>query len=515
MACFLAFLCLFSFVGLSSAKDEAVVFVVDPTWDCVESYVANVPLLQEYKIIRVYTMPKKSNYCNSDHAKIYLNIAYSSTTPNSTLATAEICPKLRNAGVSIAAVIPTFDPAVYLADQLADCLGVRGNPVAGPLAKARRNKWVMSNAIKKAGLRSVKEKLVSTWSEAKDYLESLDPPLSNDNPVIYKILQGSSSEGVKKIYNLKQAEEVFKSEVGTNSWFGDKIAELLIQEYVVGKEYVIDAVSRNGVHKVVMVWYEDLRPGNGISFLYYGFKTMDPNHWKTKAIIEYANAVLDATGLQNGASDMEVKWIEEEGTPCLLDLNARWTALMWHDGLALENALTGNNQITATINAYLDEDAFNNMPPVPSIKQHGAIMFVNAFHAGILKGIPGLEDVKKMPSYFGNYKNPTRGVVGGPIVRNTVGPTPVMVLLADSEEAVLDADYNRIIHLDALDGFYDIVPSAGYTSFAANGLARDGLPHIQLLALAALAMLAAAAARALATMSRQNVRDDTVYLSIE
>merc|ERR1712187_846169 len=126
-----------------------------------------------------------------------------------------------------------------------------------------------------------------------------------------------------------------------------------------GKEYVIDSASRVGVHKAVMVYYEDLRPGNGIFNLYYGFKTMDPKEQKTKAIIEYANKVLDATGLQNGASDMEVFWLEDEGTPCVTDLNARWTALMWNNGLDMENTITGNNQIKATVNALLDGDAFN------------------------------------------------------------------------------------------------------------------------------------------------------------
>ena len=62
--------------------------------------------------------------------------------------------------------------------------------------------------------------------------------------------------------------------------------------------------------------------------------------------------MLDATGVRTGASDMEVMWLEEEGGPCLVDLNARWTALMWTDGLALEKAIAGNDQITATVNAY-------------------------------------------------------------------------------------------------------------------------------------------------------------------
>jgi hypothetical protein len=455
----------------------------------------------------------KTSWCNSDYADIYQNITYNSWTPNSALAAEEICPKLLSMGVPIAAIIPTFDPAVALTDRLAACVGVRGNPFDGPLAKARNDKLVMSEAVRKAGLRTVKEKVFTTWHEAKEYLESLNPPLSHANPVIFKILQGSSSEGVTKVYSLKQAEEIFSREVGSTSMFGKKIGKILIQEFLKGKEYVIDSASRDGVHKVVMVWYEDLRPGNGIFNLYFGFKVMDPKDQKTKAIIDYANKVLDATGLRNGAADMEVKWLEEEGGPCLVDLNARWTALMWHDGLALEKAIVGNDQITATVNAYLDADAFNEMLPVPSVKQHGAIIFTNVFHTGMLKGIPGLAVAKDLPSYFGSYNE--RALVGKPIEKYTKGNPPITLLLADREKAVMDADYDRIIGLEYADAFFDIAPSTRYASLAALHEGGSGLTGHQPLAIVALAMLAVAAVSVVAATSQRNVRDGTEYLTIE
>jgi len=495
-------------VDLLFAKEEAVVFVVDPSWDCVASYVAHVPLLQEYKIVKVMTRLGTPPRCNSDQAEIYQNITYNSWTPNDSLAFEEICPKLRSLGVPVAAVIPTFDPAVYLADHLAACVGVRGNPFDGPLAKARRDKWAMSEAVRRAGLRSVKEKLVTTWNEAKEYLESLSPPLSDANPVIFKILQGSSSEGVNKVYSLKQAEQIFSSDVGSTSNYGDKIGKVLIQEFLKGKEYVIDSVSRDGVHKVVVVWNEDLRPGNGIFNLYYGFKFMDPEDQKIAAIIDYATKVLDATGLRNGASDMEVIWLEEEGTPCVLDLNARWTALMWHDGLALEKAITGNNQITATVDAYLDGDAFDKMPPVPSIKQHGAIVFTFAHHTGFLNNIPGLSVAKRMPSYFGSYND---GLFVGSLIEKLATSHPCLqILLAHKEKAVVDGDYDRLISLEYSDAFFDIRPSRGYTSLSSLNPVDGSLPVILLLV-----MLTVAALLSLAAMSRRSVRDGTEYLTIE
>jgi len=512
MALVLRLLCLFSVVALLHASDQAVVFVVDPTWDCTESYVAHTPLLQDYKIIKVMTNPSNSTFCNSDHADIYQTIVYQSFTPNDSLAAQEICPKLKSMGVPIAAVIATFDPAVYLADLLAACVGTRANPSEGLLAKARRDKSAMSEAVRKAGLRAIKEKLVTTWSEAREYIESLDPPLSEDNPIIFKIVEGSSGEGVTKIYSMKQAEATFKSDFGS-TFDSDSVAKLLVQELLRGKEYVIDSASRDGVHKVSMVYNEDLRPGDGIFNQYYGFKTMDPEDQKTKVIIDYANKVLDATGLRNGASDMEVIWVEGESTPCVIDLNARWGALMYHDGLELMKELTGSDQITSTINAYLDGDAFNKMPLVPSLKQHGAMTFMYVHHTGIVEGIPGQAVAKKLPSYFGSSNEPARGTIASDVW----SILPETIVLIHKDKAVVDADYNRIIALEYSDKFFDIVPSAGHTLLTALRPGDGSLPGHRLPAIAASAsaLAAIAAASALAAMSRRNARDATDYLPIE
>lgn len=499
-----------SLLGLPHAKDEAVVFVVEPTWDCVESYVANVPLLQEYKIVKVMTRLGEAPACNSDRAEIYQNITYNSWSPNDDLAAEEICPKLKNLGFPVAAVIATFDPAVALTDRLAACLGVRGNPVHGVMgSKARHDKWFISEAVRKAGLRSVKEKIVSSVDEAREFIDALNPPLSQTNPVIFKILRGSSSEGVQKVTSLEQADEILGRELGSTTKYGDSIGQILIQEFLHGEEYVIDSVSRDGVHKVSIVWNEDLRPGNGIFNLYYGFKSMDPQDRKTKIMIDYANKVLDATGLQNGAADMEVKWLEEEDGPCLVDLNARWTALMWREGLLLEKKLTGTDQITSTIKAYLDGDAFDELPAVPPSSEHGAIIFSNVFRSGILRGIPGMAVVESLPSYFASDNN--HAVVGKPIEKFTAGTPPITILLAGTDASVVDADYDTCIDLvDTSASFFDIAPPP-----VSLRLGSSTLPGSWHLAFAALAMFAATASVALTALSRRSVNDGTEYLSIE
>jgi len=269
------------------------------------------------------------------------------------------------------------------------------------------------------------------------------------------------------------------------------------------------------VHKVSVVWDEDLRTGNGIFNMYYGFKTMDPRREKTKALIEYAHKALDATGVRNGASDIEVKWLEAEGTPCLVDLNARWTGLAWDDGLAIEKATTGNDQITATINAYLDGQAFKEMPRVPSMEQHGALVFPFNTHSGILTGVPGMAVAKRLPSYVGaHYK---RAFVGKFIEKLNVSKAAITVLLAHKDEAVLYADYDRLIDLEYKDEFFDIAPLPQFRAAHADvggpsDFGRSALPALVVLTFATVVALVARLGQ---TAQEQTAQAGTGYVSIE
>ena len=80
----------------------------------------------------------------------------------------------------------------------------------------------------------------------------------------------------------------------------------LVQEFLSGKEYVIDKVSKDGVHKLVAIWQYDKRPINGASFVYFGMKLMDCRSEMFQRMVAYSSAVLDALNIKQGPSHMEV-----------------------------------------------------------------------------------------------------------------------------------------------------------------------------------------------------------------
>jgi hypothetical protein len=83
----------------------------------------------------------------------------------------------------------------------------------------------------------------------------------------------------------------------------------LVQEFLQGKEYVIGKVSRDGVHKLVAIWQYDKREINGASFVYFGTKLMNSSAPMFQRMVAYSTEVLDALGIKQGPSHMEVRRI--------------------------------------------------------------------------------------------------------------------------------------------------------------------------------------------------------------
>ena len=60
---------------------------------------------------------------------------------------------------------------------------------------------------------------------------------------------------------------------------------VLVQEFLDGIEYVVDSVSRDGVHKTTAVWEYDKRSINGANFVYFGMRIMDASEPVAKVLI--------------------------------------------------------------------------------------------------------------------------------------------------------------------------------------------------------------------------------------
>jgi biotin carboxylase len=290
----------------------------------------------------------------------------------------------------IVACLAGGEAGVDLADALSEALEVRTNGTEIP---NRRDKKIQQELIRKAGLRSVRQAGGTKFDEVEPFLKR------EGFPVVLKPTESAGSDGVKLCHSMKEAEDHLNILMESQMVNGGGCPAVLCQEFLRGKEYVIDHVSRDGVHKTAMVWVYDKRPANGSAFVYYGCLPVDLDSPEARIVVPYIRRVLDALGLKNGPSHGEV--IMTNDGPCLVEMNCRARG---GDGawLPLARALTGgHSQCESTADAYLDSRQFMitpDKPPSP-FKASGEEVILVSFSRGTVKSTPGFEVIKNLPSF--------------------------------------------------------------------------------------------------------------------
>jgi len=214
-----------------------------------------------------------------------------------------------------------------------------------------------------------------------------------------KPVESCGSDGVKVCHTKQETEAHFNLLMRSQRKVGAQGAAVLCQEFLRGTEYVVDHVSRDGVHKTVMVWVYDKRPTNGGDFVYYGMIPVDSASQEAQVLIEYTRGVLDALGLDNGPTHGEVMMTNDG--PCLVEMNCRshgWDG-SW---VPLARKLTGGYaQPEVAIHSHLNEIEFAKIPDVmPSpFKASGQTVMLVSFQTGVVKQTPGYDQMKLLPSF--------------------------------------------------------------------------------------------------------------------
>ncbi|KAL7527362.1 hypothetical protein ACHAXR_001915, partial [Thalassiosira sp. AJA248-18] len=346
---------------------------------------------------------------------------------------------------TIAGCIAGGEAGVDMADLLSEKLGVLTNGAQGDFAN-RRDKEVQQDLVRKAGLRSVRQACGKTFEEVEEFLNT------ETFPVVLKPTDSAGSDGVKLCHTMEEAKEHFEHLLTHEAVNGGYNEQVLCQEFLRGKEYVVDHVSRDGVHKTVMVWLYDKRPTNGSQFVYFGMLPIDPQSEEAKVLIPYVRGVLDALGMAHGPSHGEA--IMTKDGPCLVEMNCRahggdgnWTPLA--------RALTGGySQVEASASAFLDVEEFNNFPDTPPspMKASGLEVKLVSYSKGKVKSMPGFDVIKKLPSFV--YLSPQADI--GKEVKFTVDliTSPGCVILMNEDDAVLQKDLAFIRYLEEINGLF-------------------------------------------------------------
>lgn len=234
------------------------------------------------------------------------------------------------------AIIPGADTGVALADRLAaDLTPSLANDVVR--SSARRHKGAMVSTLAAHGvpvirtLSTADADEVSRWL-AESGLEGRD--------LVVKPAASAGSDGVALVPGGRDWRSTFHSLLGSVSRLGERNEQVVVQEYVTGTEYVIDAFSHRGTHSVTAISrYHKVRNGSHIA-VYDRIEILpydEPGH---RPLVDYLKRVLDALGVSFGVTHTEIM-LTDRG-PLLIETHMRPSGggQPWVCQLA-----TGDNQI--------------------------------------------------------------------------------------------------------------------------------------------------------------------------
>eukprot|EP01035_Chromulina_nebulosa_P019381 gene19381-25249_t len=347
----------------------------------------------------------------------------------------------------VSAVIAGAETGVELSDLLSERLHLLTNGTKQ--SESRRNKYLMGETVRNAGIRAVKQLKATNWEDINNFINDWQP---SPFQVIVKPLDSAGSDGVTLCKSIDEVRQAFDKLYGKINGLGLQNDSVLVQEYLDGDEYVVDCVSYKGHHKVVAIWAYDRRSINGAGFVCFGQNLQTINDNRCRQIVEYQKRVITSLGILNGPTHGEVKWFKNE--PILVEVGARCHGAegAWID---LANESLGVNQVNATIDSYLHNHAFQAIPDVPSNRLAYSRMkyFVITKSVGILKEISesSISRLRSLQSYRGHEFF----VKVGDLLRPTIDcfTWGGYIKLANVNEIQLINDYNTVEQLEIEDLF--------------------------------------------------------------
>ena len=330
--------------------------------------------------VEAYRAMLNSHYDNIDEK---FDILYERDTYEETLeAVKKLDPEL---------VLPGNEHGVILATKLSNDLGLLCNSIENLDAMTLKNK--MQERLKENGLRYIRGKVISSVDEAVEFYDA-----EGLTQVVLKPIYSAGSAGVKlcsdKEEMINSIEEIFNNK---HNYYGESISELLLQERIIGEEYIVNTVSNNGNHRVTLIWkYNKVRTPDG-SILYDTAETVNYLNIGEAKMVEYAYQVADAIGIEYGPVHGE--YMVDENGPVLIEVNCRPCG--GNMPAKFLDKIAGHHETDAILDSYLKPVRFNEKRKEKyRLFGHGALKFFSVPHDIVAKSAPVSNISPKLKSYF-------------------------------------------------------------------------------------------------------------------
>jgi biotin carboxylase len=338
----------------------------------------------------------------------------------------------------LAVVVPGCETGVALADLLSEDLGA---PTNGRFkTEARRNKFDMVEALREGGVRAARTYRVGSLAELENVSDALGLP------AVIKPCASAGSDGVYICKTKAELVDAFHKTYRKPNIFGTVNEHLIAQQLLVGKQYIVNAISYHGRHFMAEIW-EDNREDVGSAYLYDYERLLQDHGPLEKALMEYTSTVLDALGVRYGPCHVEL--MVQDGVPTLIEVGARPAGGIQHE--VMQDA-QGYSHVSASIDCYLDHGLRATYFDKEQAKHVVSVSLISR-HAGVVKGYSHIDKIKALASFQCLVGLPD---IGAQVhVSRSLDTQPGILMLshASKQQVLQDVETFRAIELDGMFEF--------------------------------------------------------------
>ncbi|WP_052808547.1 ATP-grasp domain-containing protein [Streptomyces cyaneogriseus] len=347
-------------------------------------------------------------------------------------AGADVTAQLRAARPAY--VITGSEWGVHTADALAEQLGLPGNGTE--LSHCRRDKFAMAERLRSQGVAAAASLAaqdvaeILAWADAEGHW-----------PLVVKPLASAGSDAVAICENAAQVRKAFERIHGQTNQMGGYNDRVLAQELLVGEQYFVNSVSRDGKHFIHEIWREQRTSVDG-AVVYDYQDLLAPGGATQRALTAYVGRVLDALGIAHGPAHAEVM-LTARG-PVLIEIGARLEGSVTSRG---PRAATGHSQVSLTVDAYTEPARFSRLPGTDyRLLKRLRVVVLIASRGGRVAAAP-LDELRRLPSYLCGS---TDALQPGAPVHRTVDlfTSPGHLYLLGDDLDQVERDYRQVRRLE-------------------------------------------------------------------
>jgi len=372
----------------------------------------------------------------------------------------QLVQKLCALPFKLLSVIPGSDVGVVLGEQLSEALGMQQANGTQRLLQ-RTDKASMQDRLRECNIPACDQTKSGNLDELLAWAEK-----RGDWPLVAKPSGGCGSDGVffcRSEDDLRVAHSEIVGKVNPKGGLNDTVA---LQEFLVGDEFIVDTISKNGRHICVAIWSQGKRknlPWNPTGIITTENRLLQPTGELQDVLVDYVIKVLDALDYKHGPCHTEVM-LTKRG-PILIEVNCRMHGVQ--GPLAMEMA-TGTNKAAHSLDVFVDQglnferlyNASSTRYLYPVLKHTAQVVLCSPFKGSLRASVKETIHDLKLPSVV---EVVCRLGKGDRVMQSSdLQTSPGTVLMVHESEAQLLEDIRQLREAEAdAKGVYQIADSSG------------------------------------------------------